>query len=111
MTEDEEDSTKDEVPQRSDLLQDSNNNVHHDTEIEEGSTEKSRNVNIVGNGGGDKGRSNERTYALGHTLINTNNGVLCNAASGLDGPNVLVMWSATSSDMYNVVVKRASVKK
>ena len=45
MTEDEEDSTKDEVPQRSDL---SNNNVHHDTEIEEGSTEKSRNVNIVG---------------------------------------------------------------
>ena len=73
--------------------------------------EKSRNVNIVGNGGGDKGRSNERTYALGHTLINTNNGVLCNAASGLDGPNVLVMWSTTSSDMYNVVVKRASVKK
>ena len=48
MTEDEEDSTKDKVPQRSDLLQDSNNNVHHDTEIEEGSTEKSRNVNIVG---------------------------------------------------------------
>ena len=61
--------------------------------------------------GGDKGRSNERTYALGHTLINTNNGVLCNAASRLDGPNVLVMWSAMSSDMYNIVVKRASVKK
>ena len=52
MTEDEEDSTKDEVPQRSDLLQDSNNNVHHDTEIEEGNTEKSRNVNIVGRWGG-----------------------------------------------------------
>ena len=48
MTEDKEDSTKDEVTQRSDLLQDSNNNVHHHTEIEEGSTEKSRNVNIVG---------------------------------------------------------------
>ena len=55
MTEDEEDSTKDKVPQRLDLLQDSNNDVHHDTEIE-GSTEKSRNVNIVGRWeGGDKG--------------------------------------------------------
>ena len=110
MTEDEEDSTKDEV-QRLDLLQDSNNNVHHDTEIEEGSTEKSRNVNIVGRwGGGDKGQSIKELTRL--AIHSSTQIMACYvAASGLDGPIVLVMWSTASSDMYNVVVKRASVKK
>jgi hypothetical protein len=51
------------------------------------------------------------TYAPGHILVKMNSGVLCNADSGLDGPKTLVMCNATSSDIYRVATKNATVKK
>jgi hypothetical protein len=65
---------------------------------------------VYGYGGEDKDESDEGTYAPGHILVNTNNGVLCSARRGFDGPKVLVKCNATSSDMYNVATKKATVK-
>jgi len=52
----------------------------------------------------------ESTHAPGHILVSTNNGVLCSDKIGLDGPKVFVKCNATSSDMYSVAVKKATVK-
>ena len=43
-------------------------------------------------------------------VVKTNNGVLWRAKSGLDGPKTLVKCNATSSAMYKVVTKKATVK-
>jgi hypothetical protein len=43
------------------------------------------------------------TYAPGHMLVRMN--------SGSDGAKVLVKCNATSSDMYSVAAKSATVKK
>ena len=56
-------------------------------------------------------RANRVTYALDHMLVRMNSGVLCSADSGSDGLKVLVKCNMMSSDMYNVAVKSATMKK
>jgi hypothetical protein len=51
------------------------------------------------------------TYAPGHILVGMNNGMLCNASSGSDGPKTFIKCNATSSDIYSVATKKATVKK
>ena len=48
-----------------------------------------------------------QTYAAGHTLVKTNNGMLCRDCGGLLGPNAWVHRKATSNEIYVVATKKA----
>lgn len=52
-----------------------------------------------------------KTYAPGQILVNIKSGMLWRFTRGFDGPNVVVNPRATSSEMYVVAAKNATVKK
>lgn len=93
LAENKEHSGEDVIPDRSKLVEHAENNVQHETEVQQSSAAAQQ----VSNVGAEMRWL--RTYAPGHIVVKTNKGTLCSASGGLEGPRTEVIVKPTSRAM------------